>query len=252
MYFDRIIAVRNNKTIYRDGERCLKVFEDEYSVSHVLSEALNQVRAAEAGLDVPNVLEVTTIDGRWVIASKFIRGKTLAQLMSERPEMNEVYLKALVRLQIRVHEKQCLECENMKDRFNKLINRADLQAAERVAFHRQIDELTMGNQLCHGDLNPSNIIITEAGLPFILDWSCAMSGNPFADAAASFLSIYLTNGENMADSYLRFFCEAQGIGHDTVLCRIPLVAATKLTYANMHERQLLRRWIKTDNAIKEN
>lgn len=244
MYFDRIIAVRNNKTIYRDGERCLKVFGDEYSVSHVLSEALNQARAAEAGLDVPKVLEVTTIDGRWVIASKFIRGKTLAQLMSERPEMNEVYLKALVRLQIKVNEKQCSECENMKDRFNKLICRADLQATERFVFHRQLDELPMGNQLCHGDLNPSNIIITETGLPFILDWSCAMKGNPLADAAASFLSIYLAYGENMADSYLRFFCEMQGIEHDDVLCWIPLVAATKLTDANLHERQLLHRWIK--------
>ena len=252
MYFDRIIAVRNNKTIYRDGERCLKVFENEYSVSHVLSEALNQVRAAEAGLDVPKVLEVTTIDGRWVIASEFIRGKTLAQLMSERPEMNEVYLKALVKLQIRVNERQCLECENMKDRFNKLICKADLKATERFAFHRQLDELPMGNQLCHGELNPSNIIITEAGLPFILDWSCAMNGNPFADTAASFLSIYLTDGENMADSYLSFFCEAQGIGRDNVLRWIPLVAATKLTYANLHERQLLYRWIKINNAIKEN
>lgn len=252
MYFDRIIAVRNNKTIYRDGERCLKVFEDGYSVSHVLREALNQARAAEAGLDVPKVLEVTTIDGRWMIASKFIGGKTLAQLMSERPEMNEVYLKALVQIQNKVNEKQCLECENMKDRFNKLICRAGLQATERFSFHRQLDELPMGNQLCHGDLNPSNIIITETGLPFILDWSCAMSGNPLADVVASFLSIYLTNGENMADIYLRSFCETQGIERDNVSCWIPIVAATKLTYANMHERQLLQRWIKINDAIKEN
>lgn len=252
MYFDRIIAVRNNKTIYRDGERCLKVFEDEYSVSHVLSEALNQARAAEVGLDVPKLLEVTTIDGRWMIASKFIRGKTLAQLMIERPEMNEVYLDALVQIQIRVNEKQCLECESMRDRFNKLICRAGLQATERFNFHRQLDELPMGNQLCHGDLNPSNIIITESGLPFILDWSCAMSGNSLADVAASFLSIYLTNGENVADSYLRFFCEKQDVERSDVLRWIPIVAATKLTYANMHERQLLQKWVKINNIIEEN
>lgn len=244
MYFDRIIAVRNNKTIYRDGERCLKVFEDEYSVSHVLREALNQVRAAEAGLDVPGVLEVTTIDGRWVIASKFIRGKTLDQLMNERPEMNEAYLKALVRLQLKVNEKQCLECENMKDRFNKLICRADIQATDRFSFHRQLDEMQMENQLCHGDLNPSNIIITEEGLSFIVDWSCAMSGNPIADAAASFLSLYLTNGESVADSYLQFFCDAKGIERETVYNWIPLVAVTKLTYANLYERKLLYKWIK--------
>ena len=28
MNLDRIIAVRNNKTVYRDGDRCLKVFNE--------------------------------------------------------------------------------------------------------------------------------------------------------------------------------------------------------------------------------
>ena len=42
MKLDRVIAVRNNKTIYRDGEKCVKVFNDNYSKSDVLNEALNQ------------------------------------------------------------------------------------------------------------------------------------------------------------------------------------------------------------------
>ena len=29
MNLDRVIAVRNNKTIYRDGDRCIKVFNAE-------------------------------------------------------------------------------------------------------------------------------------------------------------------------------------------------------------------------------
>ena len=32
---DRVIAVRNAKTIYRDGDRCLKVFNAEYSKADV-------------------------------------------------------------------------------------------------------------------------------------------------------------------------------------------------------------------------
>ena len=42
MNLDRIIAVRNNKTVYRDGDRCLKVFNEGYSKADVLNEALNQ------------------------------------------------------------------------------------------------------------------------------------------------------------------------------------------------------------------
>ena len=35
MNLDRVIAVRNNKTIYRDGNRCIKVFSAEYSKADV-------------------------------------------------------------------------------------------------------------------------------------------------------------------------------------------------------------------------
>ena len=31
MNLDRVIAVRNNKTIYRDGDKCVKVFDADYS-----------------------------------------------------------------------------------------------------------------------------------------------------------------------------------------------------------------------------
>ena len=64
MSFDKIIAVRTDKTVYRDGDRCLKVFGEEYSKSDVLVEALNQARVEEAGLDVPEILGVTVTDGK--------------------------------------------------------------------------------------------------------------------------------------------------------------------------------------------
>ena len=37
MKLDRIIAVRNNKTIYRDGDKCIKVFNEDYSKSDILA-----------------------------------------------------------------------------------------------------------------------------------------------------------------------------------------------------------------------
>ena len=44
MNFDKIIAVRTNKTDYRDGDKCLKMFGEDYSKADVLNEALNQAR----------------------------------------------------------------------------------------------------------------------------------------------------------------------------------------------------------------
>ena len=103
MNLDRIIAVRNNKTVYRDGDRCLKVFQEDYSKADVLNEALNQARIEETGLNIPRVLEVTMIDGKWAIVSDYIKGKTLAQHMQENPAEKEQYLNLFVGLQLETH-----------------------------------------------------------------------------------------------------------------------------------------------------
>ena len=75
MKLDKIIAVRNNKTIYRDGDKSVKVFNEGFSKADVLNEALNQARMEGTGLNIPKVLEVTMIDGKWAIVSEFIKGK---------------------------------------------------------------------------------------------------------------------------------------------------------------------------------
>ena len=86
MKLDRVIAVRNNKTIYRDGDKVVKIFGAEYSKADVLNEALNQARIEETGLNIPKIIEVAMIDGKWAIVSEYIKGKTLAQLMAEDTE----------------------------------------------------------------------------------------------------------------------------------------------------------------------
>ena len=103
MNLDRIIAVRNNKTVYRDGDRCLKVFNEGYSKADVLNEALNQARIEETGLNIPKVLEVTVIDGKWTIVSDYIKGKTLAQMMQENPDYSNDIISAECGFSCRTH-----------------------------------------------------------------------------------------------------------------------------------------------------
>ena len=78
MKLDRIIAVRTGKTIYRDGDRVIKVFDSDYSKADNLNEALNQARIEETGLAIPKVIEVTMVDGKWAIVTEYIEGKTMA------------------------------------------------------------------------------------------------------------------------------------------------------------------------------
>ena len=62
MKLEKIIAVRNNKTIYRDGDKCIKVFNEGFSKADVLKEALNQARLEGTGLNIPKILEFTMIE----------------------------------------------------------------------------------------------------------------------------------------------------------------------------------------------
>ena len=72
--FDQIIAQRPTKTLYRDGDRVVKVFNEDYSKADVLNEALNQARVEETGLNIPKVHEVKKIDGRWAIITDYVEG----------------------------------------------------------------------------------------------------------------------------------------------------------------------------------
>ena len=47
-----------NKVIYREGDYAVKQFDENYSTSDVLNEALNQARVEETGLPIPKLKEV--------------------------------------------------------------------------------------------------------------------------------------------------------------------------------------------------
>ena len=204
MKLDRVIAVRNNKTIYRDGDVCVKVFNDDYSKADVLNEALNQARIEETGLNIPKVLEVTMIDGKWAIVSEFIKGKTLAQLMAEDEDKKSEYLELLVDLQLEVQSKTCPLLNKLKDKMNRKIGQSDLEATTKYDLHTRLEGMPKHNKVCHGDFNPSNIIIAEDGTAYILDWSHATQGNASADAARTYLLFWLSGDINGAKSSFTF------------------------------------------------
>ena len=232
MKLDRVIAVRNNKTIYRDGDRAVKVFNAEYSKADVLNEALNQARIEETGLNIPKVLEVTMIDGKWAIVSEFIKGRTLAQLMAENPEKKAEYIELLVDLQMSVHEKTCPLLNKLKDKMSRKIAQTELDATTRYDLHTRLEGMPKHNKVCHGDFNPSNIIITEDGTPYILDWSHATQGNASADIARTYLLFWLNGDFSGAELYLETFCQKSNTAKQYVQKWMPIVAASQSVKGN--------------------
>ena len=242
MKLDRVIAVRNNKTIYRDGDVCVKVFNDDYSKADVLNEALNQARIEETGLNIPKVLEVTMVEGKWAIVSEYIKGKTLAQLMAEDEDKKSEYLELLVDLQLEVHSKTSPLLNKLKDKMNRKISQSELEATTKYDLHTRLEGMPKHNNVCHGDFNPSNIIIAEDGTAYILDWSHATQGNASADAARTYLLFWLSGDINGAKEYLELFCKKSNTAMQYVQKWMPIVAASQSVKGNEKEREFLLSW----------
>lgn len=238
-----IIAERPTKTVYRDGDRCIKLFVEGYSKALILNEALNHARIEETGIKMPKLLEVTTVDGRWAIVAEYIEGKTLAELMAEHPEKEDEYLKTFVELQISVQSHTCPMLNKLKDKMNSKISQARLDATTRYELHVRLDGMPKHNKVCHGDFNPSNVIVSESGELYIIDWAHATQGNASADAARTYLLFCLEGRFDTAKKYLDLFCKESDTAKQYVQKWMPIVAASQSVKEKEKEREFLLNWV---------
>ena len=242
MNLDRVIAVRNAKTIYRDGDQCVKVFNENYSKADILNEALNQARIEETGLHIPRILGVTMIEGKWAIISEFIEGKTLSQIMKDDPEHKSEYLNRFVDIQMDVQSRTCPLLNQLKDKMKRKISQADLDATTRYDLHARLEGMPTHNKVCHGDFWPSNIIISKNGDPYVIDWSHVTQGNASADVARTYLLFWLHGDIEGAKEYLQLFCDKSGTAIQYVQKWMPIVAASQSVKGNEKEREFLLSW----------
>ena len=239
----KIIAERTNKTIYRDGNRCIKVFSAEYSKADVLNEALNQARIEETGLNIPKILEVTMINGKWAIVSEFIEGRTLTEIMADESEKRNEYIDLLVDIQMEIHSKTAPLLNKLKDKMNRKISETSLDATTRYDLHTRLESMPKHTKVCHGDLRPSNIIITPEGKPYVIDWAHATQGNASADVARTYLLFCLRGDKEGAEYYLNTFCLKSDTAKQYVQKWMPIVAASQSVKGSVEERDFLAHWI---------
>ena len=243
MKLDNVLVKRPGKTIYEEDGKAVKVFDKQYSMSDILNEALNQARDEETGLNIPKLYGVTQVEGKTAIIIEYIKGKTLEQMMSEHPEKRDEYLEKFVDIQISVFEKKVPLLNRQYDKFYRKISLSNFDATTRYDLHSRLDSMKRHDKLCHGDFNPSNIVITDDGKAYILDWAHATQGNASADAARTYLLFSLDGKEELADKYLNLFCEKTDTARQYVQKWLPIVAASQSVKGNKEEQELLSRWV---------
>ncbi|MBQ8550937.1 MAG: aminoglycoside phosphotransferase family protein [Clostridia bacterium] len=240
---ENIIAVRAKKKIYREGDLCIKVFDEGFSKADILNEALNQARIEETGLNIPKIHEVGMHEGKWAIISDFIEGETMASLMASNPDKIDEYLEKFVDLQLEIHSKTCPLLSKLKDKMNRKISETTLDATTRYELHTRLEGMPKHKKVCHGDFNPSNVIVKPDGSMYVIDWSHATQGNASADVARTYLLFCLEGKTELANKYLNLFCRKSNTAKQYVQKWMPIVAASQSVKGNEEEREFLLSWV---------
>lgn len=240
---EQVILEKSGKKIFREGDKLVKLFDKEYSKADILNEALNQARVEETDLNIPKIQAVSVVNGKWSITMDYIEGITLEQLMNEHPEKLDEYLELFVDIQLNIHSKRVPLLNFLIEKMNRKISAADLDATTRYELHTRLNGMKKHIKLCHGDYNPSNVIITADGTPYVIDWAHATQGNAAADVARTYLLFYLQGRQEVAEKYIKLFCKKSDTAIQYVQKWIPIVAASRLVKAPEEEKAFLMRWI---------
>ncbi len=224
---DSVLLERTDKVVMKDKGTVLKIFGPSYKVSAILNEAMNEARAAETGLPVAKVIEVMKLREHWCIRREWVEGETLADVMAKDKKNLVKYLKEFVAIQCQVFAKTSERMGNLADKLDKQISASPLPKETRYDLHMKLQSFPRGKSLCHGDFNPTNVIITPKGDWRVIDWSHVRLGDPLADVARTYLLFWLSGHVAAAEKYMALACETLKVKLPDVQKWLPIVAAAE-------------------------
>lgn len=237
------IKKRENKEIYREGDKLIKIFDDSFSKADVFNEALNLARVEETSINTPELINVEKIDGKWAIVSTYVEGETLEELMEKNPEKEDEYLEEFVNLQLEIFAQRAPHLNKIKDKMHAKISASSYEATIRFDLHNRLEGMKNHKKVLHGDYNPSNVIVTPSGEYYVIDWAHATQGNASADAARTYLVFTLEGKKELADKYLKLFCKKADIPMQLVQQWMPIVACSESIKNKPGEKEILDSWV---------
>jgi Ser/Thr protein kinase RdoA (MazF antagonist) len=182
---DKPIALGRTAEIYSYGEgKILKLFFSTTPQSWVAKEIEIGRYVQESQLPVPKVYKRAEIDNREGIIYERIEGPTLLHELATKPWNVVRYGRLLAKLHVQIHEVQApAKLETQREWATGGIPTSDkIPKGLKASVLQLLDTLPDGNELCHGDFHPGNIIITPNG-PVIIDWMTVSKGVASGDVA---------------------------------------------------------------------
>ena len=214
---------RGNKVVYDLGDKIVKVFNETKPVSDVFNEALNLARINECGIRSPKALEVSQLENAngWALVTEKVPGTTLAEKMTAEPQRFGEYLEMFVDLQIEIHGYTSPLLNRQRDKFARMIDSLDqLNATTRYNLQERLDGMTKEFKVCHGDFNPSNVIVGDDGQLYVA-----------------------LNSKDQAEAYLELYCDRADMPMQVVRQWTSIVAASELARKRNVNDEFLKNWI---------
>lgn len=185
----KLLAQGGQAKIYElDGDRILRVLRGNYDAENLRCEmsVMNSLHAS--GRTVPKVYEYLEIDDKPSIIMERLKGVSMMAQMKRKPSKIFQYAKKLAKLHMEVTgPAEGLGLMSIHKRAEYLIPMAELLSDELKQFALGIlSELPEGNDICHGDFHPGNIIIDDNKY-YVIDWYGVASGRKLCDIAHTYL-----------------------------------------------------------------
>ncbi|KXY38767.1 aminoglycoside phosphotransferase [Bacillus cereus] len=223
------IAKGNTAEIYLCDNKVVKLFKEYLPNTESLYEARKQKYAYSCGLYVPKVFEVTEIQGRQAIIMEYVEGESVGELLLNNLSKAEHFISICVSIQQKIHAISVSsdEIEPMEERLYRQINSVhDLDEKQKGNILKKLDSITFEPRLCHGDLHPFNLIMSNGDVK-IIDWVDASSGDIHADVFRTYL-LYSQNSVELAEMYLHIYCKKTGLLRDEIFQWAPIISAARL------------------------
>lgn len=186
-----VVARGSRSSVHAYGRGAvIKVPKPATPASWILAEAKYVEAVRAVGAPAPALLGIEQVFGRPATVWERVDGPSLWQLVVDRPGRSTELGRRLADVQLAVFELvPPVTLPEQRDRLTSKIrwSAANLDPSLGVALEL-LPERNGTPRLCHGDLHPSNVIVSKNG-PVLVDWFDASRGDRVADVARSSLTL---------------------------------------------------------------
>ncbi len=178
--------------------------------------------------------------------------------------LDESDIKASARILSEIHSMTIGGLSSQRNFLRRqIMNPNYLNDVEKASVLEIMDHIPTKDQLCHGDLNPNNFMVSN-GRHMVIDWNDLTIGNPEADLAEYILTIrhailpsetptriveqFDLIREKIIQTFLEEYTSLTGMTEKDIRPWLVIVGARKLAADAISEgeKQVLVKWIRSE------